>query len=181
LGFEEAEDLESLNEFKRKIVTLLTSLLEGEVDLNIMLRMANSLDFYVMKERMVSVFTQFSLEILEVNEVDITELSLNKLNNRLKKNSFDGNIAEAFGIFILMHSLADTVKEAEAHLERAAFTPTQLKAFEFVRSHMGRIEINVNNNLQRVYYPIRPVCHYISVGYRKALMISVDRESTASK
>lgn len=66
-------------------------------------------------------------------------------------------------------------------MTRESFSSEQLKAFEFIRSHMGRIEINVNNNLQRVYFPIRPVCGYMSIPIRKKLMIEVDRESQASK
>ena len=46
---------------------------------------------------------------------------------------------------------------------------------------MGRIEIADNNNLQRVYFPIRPVCGWISPGARKALINDVDRESQATK
>jgi hypothetical protein len=46
---------------------------------------------------------------------------------------------------------------------------------------MGRIEISVSSNLQRIYFPIRPVCHYLSIGARKNLMTSVDRESQATK
>jgi len=62
---------------------------------------------------------------MKQDEVDMKELSLNKLNHRLDKGSFDGNIAEAFEIFILMHSLADSIKEAAACLERDQFTPEQ--------------------------------------------------------
>ena len=36
LGFDGEEDLEGIGEFKGKIVTLLVSLLEGEVDMDIM-------------------------------------------------------------------------------------------------------------------------------------------------
>ena len=84
---------------------------------------------------------------MDVDEVDMKELSLNKLNHRLSKDSFDGNIAEAFEIFILMHSLADSIKEAAVYLERDQFTPEQSKAFDFIRQHMGRIEITDNSNL----------------------------------
>jgi hypothetical protein len=91
---------------------LLTSLLEGEIDIDIMKNMAFSLDFTIMKERMLTVFTTFCCDILEVQSVDILDLSLNKINKRLKKESLDSNVAEAFEIFILMHSLADNVIEA---------------------------------------------------------------------
>ena len=50
------DDISALGEFKQKVVGLLTSLLEGEVDQEIMQRMAFSLDFKCMKDRMVKVF-----------------------------------------------------------------------------------------------------------------------------
>ena len=146
-----------------------------------MTRMAFSLDFNVFKGRMLSVFTQFAAEVLRVDDVDMRDLSLNKLNHRLLKESFDGNIGEAFEIYILMHSLADSIKEAGVYLERDQFTPEQSKAFDFIRQHMGRIEIADNGKLQRVYFPIRPVCGWISQGARKSLMNDVDRDSQATK
>lgn len=124
-------------------MTLLTSLLEGELDMDIMNNMAFSLDFTIMKERMLTVFIKFSCDILEVDSIDMQELSLNKINKRLTKESLDSNVAEAFEIYILMHSLADNTSEAENMLLRENFTNSQWKVFEFIRSHMGRIEINV--------------------------------------
>lgn len=49
LGFTSDEDFDSLQEFKQKVVTLLVSLLEGEIDMEIMNRMAFSLDMAVIK------------------------------------------------------------------------------------------------------------------------------------
>ena len=46
---------------------------------------------------------------------------------------------------------------------------------------MGRIEIAASNNLQRIYFPIRPVCHFMSPGAKTYLMNNVDRESQATK
>ena len=120
--FESDEDKDSMSEFKQKIVGLLTSLLEGEVDKDIMMRMAFSLDFNVMKERMLKVFVNFAEELLDEQGIDVRDVSLNRLNKRLNKESFDGNIAEAFEIYILMHSLADSIPEAEDHLERSRFS-----------------------------------------------------------
>ena len=75
---------------------MLTSLLEGEFDMEIMQRMSFSLDMSVMKERMVNVYRKFAEELLGEENIDLTELTINRLNNRLEKNSFDGNIGEAF-------------------------------------------------------------------------------------
>jgi hypothetical protein len=56
LGFESEEDIDSLGEFKKQVTILLTSLLEGEVDMEIIHRMAFSIDFNMMKNRMLIVF-----------------------------------------------------------------------------------------------------------------------------
>lgn len=46
LGFsDDPEDQEQINIFKKKIVTMLLSLLEGEADMEIISRMGVSLDF----------------------------------------------------------------------------------------------------------------------------------------
>ena len=116
LGFIEVEDLQQLDEFKQKIVTMLTSLLEGEVDMDIMIRMSFSLDMQVMKERMLAVFRNFAQELLGEDDIDVKEINLNRINSILEKDSFDGNIGEAFQIYILMHSLADSIKEEEINL-----------------------------------------------------------------
>ena len=58
--------------------------------------MSFSLDMSVMKERMVNVYRKFAEELLGEENIDLTELTINRLNNLLEKNSFDGNIAEAF-------------------------------------------------------------------------------------
>ena len=39
---------------------MLTSLLEGEIDIEIIFRMSRSLDFLTMKQRMLTVFTRFA-------------------------------------------------------------------------------------------------------------------------
>jgi len=58
--------------------------------------MSFSLDMSVMKERMVNVYRKFAEELLGEDNIDLTELTINRLNNYLEKNSFDGNIGEAF-------------------------------------------------------------------------------------
>lgn len=90
--------------------------------MDIMNRMAVSMDFKVMKERMVNVFTAFAREILQQDNINFKELNINKISNKLKKDSLDSNVAEAFEIYILMHSLADSIKEAENNLNRDQFT-----------------------------------------------------------
>ena len=59
-GDEEAENpLDSLDEFIAKIATMLTSLLEGEEDVDILQKMAFSLQPPDLKKRMLNVFGGF--------------------------------------------------------------------------------------------------------------------------
>ena len=58
LGFTDSEeDIEGIAEFKSKVTTLLLSLLEGDVDIKKINDMADALDFNVVKDRMLIVFT----------------------------------------------------------------------------------------------------------------------------
>jgi hypothetical protein len=116
LGFNSEEEIEGIGELKGKIVTLLTSLLEGEIDMDIITRMVFSFDQQVMKERMLTVYREFCCILLEKDDIVIQNLSINQINKRLAKDSFDCVIAEAFEIYILMHSLADSVEGADKML-----------------------------------------------------------------
>jgi|LauGreDrversion4_2_1035121.scaffolds.fasta_scaffold1139773_1 hypothetical protein len=98
--------MEKIAEFQSKFVTLLLSLLEGDLDIPKITKMSNALDFTVVKERMLTVFTTFSEKILGEEEIDIAELTMSTLNNRLERESFEGSINEAFELYILMQTLA---------------------------------------------------------------------------
>ena len=79
LGITDGDTQQSLQEFKCKIMDLLMSLIEGEVDLEIMQRMSISLDMEVLKERMLKVFVQFAEEVLDIEVAtpkEVLEISL---------------------------------------------------------------------------------------------------------
>ena len=87
-------------------MTLLLSLLEGDLDLQKVQDMSSALDFTVVKDRMLNVFTIFAKSILEVEELDIANLKTVAVSSRLQKDSFESSINEAFELFILMKTLA---------------------------------------------------------------------------
>ena len=60
LGFTSVDDLDAIGELKFAVISMLTSLLEGEVDMEIINRMAGSLDFEMIKNRMVAIFERFA-------------------------------------------------------------------------------------------------------------------------
>jgi hypothetical protein len=127
-------------------VTLLTSLLEGEIDMEIINRMAFSIDFPMMKERLLTVFHRFAVKTLNKGPLKVKDIPLSSVDHKLITTSFDGSVAEAFEIYILIHTLHDS-NVANEHLQRDSFTADQWKAFEYIRSHLGRIEINMSNQL----------------------------------
>jgi len=53
--------------------------------------MSFSLDMSVMKERLVNVYRKFAEELLGEEDIDLTELTINRLNNLLEKNSVRGS------------------------------------------------------------------------------------------
>jgi hypothetical protein len=68
--------------------------------------MSTSLDFIVVKDRMLTVFTLFAEKLLEEPVTNVLNITLSTLNNRLVRDSFEGSISEAFELFILMQTLA---------------------------------------------------------------------------
>ena len=85
---------------------------------------------------------------------------------------------EAFQIYILMNSLKDSLPEqCGSLLNKENFTVQQLKAVEFIKFNIGRIEIFVRGSLQRVYFPIKPECRELSVDTRDYFVENVNRES----
>ena len=83
LGFESEESLDEIGEFKKNVVTLLTSLIEGEVDIEIVNLMVNSLDFETMKNRMLNVFKRFAESILEKQNLVVREIPFKKIFDKL--------------------------------------------------------------------------------------------------
>ena len=205
LGFVPAEDedeedlIEVLDEFIQKIATMIVSLLEGEEDIDILQRMTFSLQIGDLKNRMLNVFGNFLIKLKlfpqaalpkdDSEAVNLAKLSkkhngevlksvsANRITSRLQKDSFEGNISEAFEIYNLLQMLGDGLPAASQHLRRESFTPDQFKVFDFLRQHTGRIEVSVGGQLQRVYFPIRPVCNMIPRAVRKSVMLSIGRES----
>ena len=120
---------------------MLTSLIEGEIDDEIIELMVGSLDFVMMKNRMLSVFKRFAEKMLDVEDIDVRELPMKRIFDKLQKDSFDDSIAEAFEIYILLHALADSNEIANKQLSKSTFSQEQWKAMDFIRMNTGRIEI----------------------------------------
>lgn len=166
--------------------------------------MAFSLSVEDLKERLVNVFGVFlhKLKLYPVNQLEpgqtpentplnllskakenncLAAVSINKIKIRIQRDSFEGGISEAFEIFILLQNLAEGIPSCSAYIQKDSYTVDQWKVYEFLRQNTGMIEVAVSGKLQRVYFPIRPVCDFVSKKTSKALMNDVNRESQQTK
>jgi hypothetical protein len=139
-GFDLEDDdhLESINETKQGIVTLLLSLLEGTPDSDIINRMSQSLDFTLMKERMAEVYTEFIISLMKIKnpkEDLVLSMSITYVDKYLKQDSFDENLQEGFDIYILLNDLADNSVMARENLDESQFTLEQKRAYDFFENH----------------------------------------------
>ena len=71
---------------------------------------------------------------------------------------------EGFDLFILLNTLRDntTNKIAKRNLELSNYSDEQRVAYEFFEENSARIEILNNGVLQRIYFPISPICRSLS-------------------
>jgi hypothetical protein len=178
-GFDSVEKEEDISELKSKTVNFLLSLLEGDVDKEILKRMTDALDFQGIKERMSEVFYYFVEEELGIK--DKIGLDIGLINSKLTKNSFEGRISEGFNLYCLMIKLADDYKNARKFVQKSQFNDSQWMAFNFFKMHTGRIEVVINTMLTRAYFPIQPLCKHISESSKQDLLFSVNRESASKK
>ena len=136
---------------------LLLSIIEGPIDSEIMRAITISMDdFIVVFERIDYVFKKFITENLNLDPEQIT---LDDIQEELAKDSFDDEgIQEGFDIFILIRTLSDCnppVKDIIAEFSENLY-------YQFFTYNTGYIEIMVDiDQMQRVYYPIKPVCRYL--------------------
>eukprot|EP00347_Sterkiella_histriomuscorum_P021853 403332539 len=150
-GFND-DKIKLLDGLKMKSVRLLLSIIEGPIDQEIIKNITVSLDdFEIIFERLNSVYTTFVTEELGLPE----NSSLSTIQGELGKDSFDGDIQEGFDIFILVNSLADCYPEAQKRIENFE----ENNYYQFFKHNTGQIEILVEaEQLQRVYFPLKPVC-----------------------
>jgi len=167
-----------ISALKSKTVNFLLSLLEGDADVEITRQIADSLDVRRCKERMLEVFKTFVAE----QGLDFTSSVLSTVDRSLTRESFEGAIEEGFNLYILLRKLADDYPPAQEFVSPKSFLDDEeLVAFTFFKRHTARIEVVIEGRLQRTYFPIPPICSYISTASRAQLVASVNRDSASGK
>lgn len=90
---------------KSKAIILLLALLEGMPNESVLQRICSSLDFDVLKERIVQVFWNFVNEELNL---DPEKVSYGEIKEKLRqKCTLEGSVEEGFNIYIAFQKMQD--------------------------------------------------------------------------
>jgi len=171
-------DVDAINNLKRSSAKLLISLLEGQPNLAILNKIARTLEIDTVRDRLEGVFRYFVTKELNAN---LATVKLSDVNGMLRKHHFDGDLLEGFDLYSLMNILAENVDVAAGIVNPESFSETQYKAYEFFSSNSGSIEIIVDGNIQKIYFPINPVCKHLTMSTQRHFLHDVKRDSPQSK
>jgi hypothetical protein len=110
---------------------------------------------------------------------NLNEKRVELVNNKLKTH-FNDSTTEAFYLYILLRTLGDYNERIAMIIKSSTDTDTE-DALQFFRFHTASIELLFNGKLVRVYFPIQPICRFLSKNSRSLLMMSVSRDSPNDK
>lgn len=176
-----------LDELKQHCVTLLLSLIEGKCDDYLKKSMIQAIDnFYIVFQRMHDIYEKFVDEELGLNP---KTASLSQVTSRLKNDSFDCFIQEGFELYILIKLLMDDkdpeamrrFKEYEQQLPAEDDPDSMHRSMLFYKKFLGSCEVIVKGDLFRVYFPIPPVCRFLSAQAKEEFLANVSRDSPQLK
>jgi hypothetical protein len=165
---------EAQSELKAKTVTLLLSLLEGEVDLAISKQIAERLDVPMCKRRLLELFRSF----VATFGLQVKPGVLEQVNRLVKKESFQDCLMEGFELFALLSKLEDLKLLSGRHVFQSN---EEEIAFEFFSSQTASIEVVVEGLLQRTYFPLNPLCRHITEQSKDNVCLAVNRDSPSTK
>jgi hypothetical protein len=166
-----------------KIATLLRAVLEGSSDAPVFAHVADSLDFGVLRARLVHLYKaavrsqrgtrQLMLRSGDLPSLDVTLLPLDAFDS--------GGLREAFDLYLLMEQLADAIPDLADRVSRDAYAESDRTAVWFFRKNTCRVEIMRAGVLERVYFPRPVVTNFFADATRETFVWSVDRSSPQSK
>ena len=155
---------------KEKTVCLLLSLLEGVNDKVVINRFGDTLDFEVLKARMAHVY-----RICVEDGTVVTDATT------IPEDIYFGDLNEAFAIYMLIATIARHNENAKDALMGANYSKEDVVALEFFMHNTGCIEINWDEKLERVYFPIPPVCSFLTEATIEKVKWTLNRETSGEK
>ena len=155
---------------KEKTVCLLLSLLEGVNDKAVINRFGDTLDFEVLKARMAHVY-----------RICVEDGTIMTDATTIPEDVYFGDLNEAFAIYMLIATIARHNENAKDALMAANYAKQDVVALEFFMHNTGCIEVNWNDKLERVYFPIPPVCSFLTEATIEKVKWTINRETPGEK
>merc|ERR1712166_1660467 len=156
---------------KEKTICLLLSLLEGVKDKAVIDRFGDTLDFEVLKARMANVY-----RICVDDPTTVADAT------QIPEDVYFGDLNEAFTIYMLMSTIARYNENARDALLGANYSREDALALEFFMNNTGCIEVNwVDHGLERVYFPIPPICSFLTEATIEKVKWTLNRETPGEK
>jgi len=173
LAFEDP-DHPLIMDVKEKTITLLLSLLEGVTDKTTFLLFGDRLEFDILKKRMCYVYAKCMVDA-DQDPSKIVDAT------KIPEDIYFGDLNEAFGIYMLMAKLSAHAPAAMAAINQNNYERKDRVVCEFFALNAGCIEIKWGDKLERVYYPIPPVCTFLTEASRQKFLWGVSRDSSGEK
>lgn len=175
-GFTTKELVAEADELVSKSTKLLLALIEGNKDPYIGEFLNSNLDFNFLRKKLKDEYLNFVAELGVENPKNLGDVQESLISNI---TLFEGNIDEAFSMYILFVTLADLLKykgdenNAGQALKEISDDTLENNAMEFFKNNTLNIEINFKDQLFRVFFPKQPCCNLISKFTREKFMVTV--------
>ena len=166
------DDRQLINTLFNKTIGLLLSILELNVQNEIIEYIGANIEFDFLMDRIVVTYLDY------VNKLHAKPTE-EDLILKVKTKTFDDQIKLGFNIFFFVSIVEDFAK---LYTEKIlALSGTVSLAFEFFKTNSSHIEINFSGSIQKVYFPKHPACNYVDSDFQRHVLEEVRRDSSNEK
>lgn len=179
-GFKTAEEQQQIDETVKKSVKMLTSILEGSKNKEMVSYMYNNLDLEYLHDLLAEEFLSY-FRRLGLDKKDLEKMTVDDVNSRVQDSHFEGQIVDAFEVFDLISRLR------EEHSEKLNQSKTRLRglnliAYEFFKSNSGLIQIVFKDDeIYNIRSIIHPACRTLDSSAKNAILLGLDRSTAKDK
>ena len=184
-GFVTNEEMGSVDKTIKKSVKLLTSILEGNNNTEIVLYMYNNLDMKYLHYLLSDEFENYAQSIGIAKE-KLEEMTVEEVSSHIKSSLFEGEIVEAFEVYNLIARLYEEESSREKSKlisnQKTKLTGVNLLAFQFFKYFSGQIQIIFKDKeLYNIRLIIHPACMALDNSAKISTLRNLDRSTAKDK
>ena len=91
------------------------------------------------------------------------------------------NIEEGFDIYSLLNLLGEVIDNVRFALKKLRADPEYINCYTFYKKNTGKIEVNINGDIQLVFFRIQPKCWFLTDITKTKFIANVPRETQQEK